>query len=90
MGTGKFGSGELLNESVAESGSQMVTVAMKRANPHSVEDSIIDFIDTEKVKILPNTSGVRDSREAAFVARMAREALQTNWVKLEIHQIQNT
>jgi thiazole synthase len=63
----------------------MVTVAMKRANPGSNEDSILDFLDSETVKILPNTSGVRDSKEAIFVAEMAREALQTNWLKLEIH-----
>ncbi len=85
LGTGKFESGEILQKSVLESGSQMVTVAMKRANPAAVEDSILDFLDNKSVKILPNTSGVRDAKEAVFVARMAREALQTNWLKLEIH-----
>ena len=85
VGTGKFESGDLLKNSVSSSGSQMVTVAMKRANPGSNEDSILDFLDSETVKILPNTSGVRDSKEAIFVAEMAREALQTNWLKLEIH-----
>jgi thiazole synthase len=63
----------------------MVTVAMKRANPQAEDDSILDYLDTSKVKVLPNTSGVRDAREAVFVARMAREALSTNWLKLEIH-----
>ena len=85
VGTGKFQSGELLKKSVDESGSQMVTVAMKRANPKGHEDSILDFLDSQSVRILPNTSGVRDAREAVFVAQMAREALQTNWLKLEIH-----
>ena len=85
VGTGKFESGDLLKKSVSSSGSQMVTVAMKRANPGSNEDSILDFLDYETVRILPNTSGVRDSKEAVFVAEMAREALQTNWLKLEIH-----
>ena len=85
VGTGKLESGDLLKNSVSSSGSQMVTVAMKRANPGSNEDSILDFLDSETVKILPNTSGVRDSKEAIFVAEMAREALQTNWLKLEIH-----
>ena len=85
VGTGKFSSGDALRGAVDSSGSQMVTVAMKRANPDSDDDSILDYIDTDKVKLLPNTSGVRDAREAIFVARMAREALGTNWLKLEIH-----
>jgi thiazole synthase len=85
VGTGKFESGELLKKSVNASGSQMVTVAMKRANPNSEEDSILDFLDPGIVKILPNTSGVRNAKEAVFVAKMAREALGTNWLKLEIH-----
>ena len=85
VGTGKFESGELFGQSLSASGSQMVTVAMKRANPKAKEDSILDFIDSKFTKILPNTSGVRDAKEAIFVAQMAREALQTNWLKLEIH-----
>jgi thiazole synthase len=85
VGTGKFESGEILKKSVKISGSQMVTVAMKRANPKGEQDSILDFLDPEIVKILPNTSGVRDAKEAVFVAKMAREALGTNWLKLEIH-----
>ena len=85
VGTGKFESGDLLGQSLSASGSQMVTVAMKRANPKAKEDSILDFIDSKFTKILPNTSGVRDAKEAIFVAQMAREALQTNWLKLEIH-----
>ena len=63
----------------------MVTVAMKRANPKDEEDSILGFLETDKVRLLPNTSGVRDAKEAVFVAHMAREALSTNWLKLEIH-----
>ena len=85
VGTGKFESGELLGQSLSASDSQMVTVAMKRANLKAKEDSILDFIDSKFTKILPNTSGVRDAKEAIFVAQMAREALQTNWLKLEIH-----
>lgn len=85
VGTGKFSSGELLRDAVESCRSEMVTVAMKRANPQAEDDSILDYLDTSKVKVLPNTSGVRDAREAVFVARMAREALSTNWLKLEIH-----
>ncbi len=85
VGTGKFSSGEALRGAVDSSASEMVTVAMKRANPDGDADSILGYLDTDKVRLLPNTSGVRDAREAVFVARMAKEALATNWLKLEIH-----
>ena len=85
VGTGKFSSGETLRGSVDSSGSEMVTVAMKRANPEGDSDSILDYLETSKVRLLTNTSGVRDAKEAVFVARMAKEALATNWLKLEIH-----
>jgi len=85
VGTGKFSSGEALRGAVDSSEAEMVTVAMKRANPDGDADSILGYLDTDKVRLLPNTSGVRDAREAVFVARMAKEALTTNWLKLEIH-----
>ncbi len=85
VGTGKFSSGECLQKTIESCGTEMVTVAMKRANPRSDEDSILDYLTNEKIRLLPNTSGVRDAREAVFVAQMAREALGTNWLKLEIH-----
>ena len=85
VGTGKFSSGDTLAEVVRSSGSEMVTVAMKRVNPEGESDSILDHLKHADTRILPNTSGVRDAREAVFVARMAREALSTNWLKLEIH-----
>jgi len=85
VGTGKFSSGECLQKTIESCGTELVTVAMKRANPRSDEDSILDYLTNEKIRLLPNTSGVRDAREAVFVAQMAREALGTNWLKLEIH-----
>jgi len=85
IGTGKFSSGEALGEVVRASGTQMVTVAMKRANPSGGHDSILSYLKDQDIQILPNTSGVRNAKEAVFVAQMAREALQTNWLKLEIH-----
>lgn len=85
VGTGKFSSGQMLSKVVGSSGTEMVTVAMKRANPKGREDSILDFLGDDKVRLLPNTSGVRDAKEAVFVAQMAREALGTSWLKLEIH-----
>ena len=85
VGTGKFSSGECLQKTIESCGTELVTVAMKRANPRSDKDSILDYLTNEKIRLLPNTSGVRDAREAVFVAQMAREALGTNWLKLEIH-----
>ena len=85
VGTGKFSSGQMLSKVVGSSGTEMVTVAMKRANPKAREDSILDFLGDDQVRLLPNTSGVRDAKEAVFVAQMAREALGTSWLKLEIH-----
>ena len=70
LGTGKFNSNEVMEQAILASGTEMVTVAMKR-------------IDMDQ--LLPNTSGVRDAEEAVFAAQMAREAFGTNWLKLEIH-----
>ena len=85
VGTGKFSSGQTLKQTVQSSGSELVTVAMKRANPTGPEDSILDYLDDPMINLLPNTSGVRNAKEAVFVAQMAREALHTNWLKLEVH-----
>ena len=86
LGTGKFSSGKILSQVITSSETQLVTVAMKRANlKDDSRDSILPFIEKTGVKVLPNTSGVRDAKEAIFVAKMAREALGTNWLKLEIH-----
>ena len=85
IGTGKFSSGEVLQQTVRNCHSELVTVAMKRANPEGMDDSILDYLTGENIRILPNTSGVRDAKEAVFVAQMAREALETDWLKLEIH-----
>ncbi len=86
LGTGKFPSNEIMGKAIESSGTQMVTTAMKRVNLESSEsDDMLAHINREKVILLPNTSGVRTASEAVFAAQMAREALQTNWLKLEIH-----
>ena len=85
LGTGKFSSGEVLKEVVTSSATQMVTLSMKRADPQRGQDSILKYLDQDTVRLLPNTSGARNANEAVFVARMAREALDTSWLKLEIH-----
>jgi thiazole synthase len=84
-GTGKFSSHELMREVLLASGTELVTVALKRVNSHDPADDIIKHLSHPPFHLLPNTSGVRSAKEAVFAAQMAREALQTNWLKLEIH-----
>lgn len=86
LGTGKFPSNQIMGKAIEASQTQMVTTAMKRVNiENSKEDDMLSYINREKVILLPNTSGVRNAKEAVFAAQMAREALETNWLKLEIH-----
>jgi thiazole synthase len=85
VGTGKFSSGAVMRASLAASGTQLVTVALRRVRTDGAPDDILAHLDTERYRLLPNTSGVRDAREAVLAAELAREALETNWLKLEIH-----
>ncbi|HSY54613.1 MAG TPA: thiazole synthase, partial [Opitutaceae bacterium] len=85
VGTGKFSSGEIMRTSLAASGSQLVTVALRRVRTDGTSDDILGHLEPERYRLLPNTSGVRDAKEAVLAAELAREALETNWLKLEIH-----
>jgi len=85
VGTGKFSSGAVMRASLAASGTQLVTVALRRVRTDGAQDDILAHLDSERYRLLPNTSGVRDAREAILAAELAREALETNWLKLEIH-----
>ncbi len=85
LGTGKFSSGENMAAAIEASGTEMVTVALKRVDIETKEDDILKHLVGKNFILLPNTSGVRTAKEAVFAAMLAREALQTNWVKLEIH-----
>jgi thiazole synthase len=84
-GTGKFSSSELMRDALLASGSELVTVALKRIDIKNQEDDILNHLDQAQFNLLPNTSGVRTAKEAVFAAQLAREALETNWLKLEIH-----
>ncbi|QYJ96044.1 thiazole synthase [Shewanella alkalitolerans] len=84
-GTGKFASADQMLAALAASGSQLVTLAMKRLDLKAGFDDILAPIRQSGVKLLPNTSGARNAKEAIFVAELAREVLGTSWVKLEIH-----
>ncbi len=85
LGTGKFGSNQLMSRAIAASQTEMVTVAMKRLEIENREDEMLIHIRKPGIQLLPNTSGVRNAREAVFAAKLAREAFETNWLKLEIH-----
>ena len=84
-GTGKFARPDLMAAAIAASGSQLVTMAIKRLEPGKRHDDILSPLLKLGVKLLPNTSGAKTAAEAVFAAHLAREALGTNWLKLEIH-----
>ena len=86
MGTGKFSSNKLMLESILASGSEMITVAMKRIDmDNEKEDDMLRHINRDKVQFLPNTSGVRNAEEAVLAARLSREIFHTDFLKPEIH-----
>lgn len=86
VGTGKFPSPEIMLKSVIASGSEMITVAMKRVNMmNEATDEMLTHINRDHVQLLPNTSGVRNAKEAVLAAQMSREIFHTNFIKLEIH-----
>lgn len=86
VGTGKFSSPDVMLEAIKASGSEMITVAMKRVNMlNEATDEMLTHIDREHVQLLPNTSGVRTADEAVLAAQMSREIFHTDFIKLEIH-----
>ena len=86
VGTGKFPSNKLMLESIIASGSEMITVAMKRIDmQHEEDDDMMRHINRDKVQFLPNTSGVRNAEEAILAAKLSRDCFGTDFIKLEIH-----
>ena len=85
LGTGKFGSNEEMEKAILASERELVTVALKRIDLETDTDAILSHLKHPNINLLPNTSGARNAKEAVFAAQLAREALETNWVKLEIH-----
>lgn len=84
LGTGKFASHSVMQKAIEASGSQMVTVALRRADLTRPEGDILNFIPEEQCQLLPNTSGAKEATEAVRLARLAKEAGLGNWVKLEV------
>jgi len=85
LGTGKFGSSKQMEAAVLASQSELVTVALKRVDLETETDDLLAHLNHTHVNLLPNTSGARNAKEAIFAAQLAREAMETNWLKLEIH-----
>ena len=88
LGTGKFSSPEAMRDALAASGAELVTVALRRADLSGKKDpfaNILEFIDSERFLLVPNTSGAMDAPEAVRLARLAVAAGLPKWVKLEIH-----
>lgn len=84
MGTGKFSSPKVMKTAIEASGTQIVTVALRRVELENPQDSILNAIDTDRYLLLPNTSGARDAEEAVRLARLARAAGCEPWIKLEV------
>ncbi len=87
-GTGKFASNEMMRDALESSRTEIVTVALRRADLSGAKDpyaNILEFIDPERYLLLPNTSGAMDAEEAVRLARLAEVAGLPKWIKLEIH-----
>ncbi|WP_425641076.1 thiazole synthase [Marinomonas gallaica] len=84
-GTGKYANQEQMIASLVASGSDMTTLSLRRMDLKSGSDNILKPLQQLGIKLLPNTSGARDAKEAIYAAQLAQEALGTNWVKVEIH-----
>lgn len=84
-GTGKFSSSSMMRDALLASESELATVALKRVDINNEEDDILTHLNHKHIHLLPNTSGARTAKDAVFAAQLAREALETNWLKLEIH-----
>jgi len=83
LGSGGFTNHEVLAAALAASGAELVTVALRRLDP-AARGSILDVLDTAGVEVLPNTAGCYTARDAITTAQLAREAFDTDWIKLEV------
>jgi thiazole synthase len=83
LGTGGFDNHEILADALAASGAELCTVALRRLDP-SARGSILDVLEAAGVEVLPNTAGCYTARDAVITAQLAREAFETDWIKLEV------
>ena len=85
VGTGKYASADFLYRATQASGAQIATMAIKRVDIKGQTDSIIKPLKDLNITLMPNTSGARNAKEAIYAAQLSREALGTNWIKVEVH-----
>jgi thiazole synthase len=83
LGTGGFANHEVLGDALAAAGAELCTVALRRLDP-SARGSILDVLESAGVDVLPNTAGCYTARDAVITAQLAREAFETDWIKLEV------
>ncbi len=84
LGTGGAANLDVLERAVKASGTEMVTVALRRINAQKSADGLLDVVARTGVRLLPNTAGCRTATEAVKLAHLAREAFGTPWIKLEV------
>lgn len=84
VGTGKYATFPLMAEALEASGAEVVTVAVRRVELDRTKDSLLNYIDRKKYTLLPNTAGCFSAEDAIRTARLGREALELDWVKLEV------
>ncbi|MFG0605802.1 thiazole synthase [Vibrio mimicus] len=84
-GTGKFSNRTVMTNALVASGSELVTMALKRIDFTQPNDDILTPLLNMQINLLPNTSGAKTAADAVYAAQLAREALGTSWLKLEIH-----
>lgn len=84
VGTGKFAAPELMAAALAASGTGLVTAALRRVDLNDPGDSLLAALDSDRYRLMPNTSGARDADEALRLARLARAASGLDWIKLEV------
>lgn len=84
VGTGKFPSYKIMKEAIEKSGTEMVTMALRRIDFNKQEDDLLSYLNKDKYTFLPNTSGARNANEAIKIAYIAREVGISDWIKLEI------
>ena len=84
-GTGKFSNSRVMLNALQASGTELVTLAIKRIDLKQGTDNLMQPLTELGVKLLPNTSGARNAQEAIFAAQLAQQMFATNWIKLEIH-----
>ena len=84
LGTANYPSPQVLVKALEKTEVEVITVALKRINLQQTQNTFLQFLDLTRYRLLPNTAGCYSAKEVVFLAELAREALQTNWIKVEV------